>query len=215
MRALVAMTCALAVALTGAAPAEAGKPRKARAKCAKVVVKRTAKGKKVKVCRRKKPTRRTPARTQAAPVAPVAAPPLLAPATASSPAAAEPAPPAAPGDAPAQAPVPAAPACDPSNRLGVWAEDLDGRFIFTLTRTCVPAGLVRVQLVNRDLQPHNVFVEGVAPAAAPRKVVDDVDGSDPKRRTGDGQVELAPGSWRFFCAIEGHESMTATVTATG
>ena len=61
MRALIAVVCALAVALGAAAPADAGKPRKGRAKCAKVVVKRGAKAGR-KVCRKKRPARKAPAR---------------------------------------------------------------------------------------------------------------------------------------------------------
>lgn len=33
--------------------------------------------------------------------------------------------------------------------------------------------------------------------------------------TTNGDVVFTPGRWRLFCAIRGHESMTATVTASG
>jgi hypothetical protein len=218
MRRAIALLSALALVLTGAVPAEATHTRKGRPKCSKVV-KRDATGRKVmkKVCR--KPTRRASARRPAAKPGPTVAqrPTAVAPVRtiATSPPAAElqPAPggPDAPAAAPAGPPVGAAPACDPSPWLGTRAEDANGAFRLVLTRGCVPAGTVRVQLVNRDLQPHNVYVQGLEPAVAPRAVVGDVDGET----TGTGAVDLAPGRWRFYCAIEGHESMTGTVTATG
>lgn len=119
----------------------------------------------------------------AAPAAGSAPPPAAAPAT-----------PAAPA---------AAPACDPSPWLGAIAEDVGG-FRLRLTRSCVPAGRVLVNFVNRDLQPHNLYAEGIAPQAAPRRILGDVDGES----QADAAVQLAAGEWRIYCAIAGHEAMT-------
>ena len=229
LRRLPAALCALALLVAcGAAPAQAAPERKGRATCGKVVKKKAgakakakARSRKAKRCR--KPTRRT-TRPAAAPTTlpgPAAAPaPTVglpasdgAPAGPADVAPGEPAAPVAPSLVPAPEPAPApAPACDlTSPWLGVTAEDADGAFRLRLSRTCVPAGTVRVQLRNRDLQPHNLYAEGVAPAAPRRAVVADLDGE----QSTTAAVDLAAGTWRLLCTLPGHEGMTQTVTVQG
>jgi plastocyanin len=183
-----------------------------RRKTAKRVC-RTTRGKR-RVCtasrrRSARPKRRVPASRGVS--LPAGAPAAAAPGP--GPAAPAPAPPvgASPAAAP-QAPAPARP-CDPapSRWLGVFALDDNGVFLFRLSRVCVPAGPLSIDFQNRDLQPHNVWAEGVQPGAARRRVVDDVDGE----QSGVGSTVLAPGQWRLYCDVLGHESMSVVITAVG
>jgi len=198
VRRLAAALLALAVlAPAGEAPAARKKPREIV--CFKTTV--VKKGKKVrrKVCR---PRRAVKAKPKAAPV--VAPPPLAGPtAPLSTPA------PAAP-----QAPAAAAPApfvCESASMwLGATAEDPTGTGArLTLSRQCVRAGRVLVQLRNTDSQDHNLWAE--SPAGVRTEVVGDLAGLGP---AADGAVDVTPGAWRFYCDIWGHESMTRTLTVT-
>ena len=128
--------------------------------------------------------------------------------------------PVEPAGAPAEWPAPAAPpapppstppapACDPSPWLGAIAEDVGG-FRLRLTRTCVPAGTVLVQLRNNDLADHNLWAEGVAPVRAPRQLIGRTEGET----IADASTTLAEGRWRLYCSFEGHESMSRTLDVT-
>ena len=205
-RALVALCVAAAVLVTGAAPAadaEAAK-RKARKIC---VIKKQGRKAIRRPCRG--PVKKKPAVKRT--VAPAAAPAIGAPGLVP---AADPAGDGVPATVPGEgaavaggvAPATCVPAASPW--LGATAEDVGGVRL-RLSRTCVPAGTVLVQLRNVDEQPHNLYAEGIAPAAPPREVVGDIDAHVDAQ----GSVVLAKGSWRFFCAIPGHEAMAATVTA--
>ena len=114
-----------------------------------------------------------------------------------------------PAPAPAPAPVPPAPACDPSPWLGVIAEDAGG-FRLRLTRTCVPAGTVLFQFRNNDLADHNLWAEGVEPAAAARQVVD----ATPGETVATASAQLTAGRWRLYCSFDGHEAMSRLVDVT-
>ena len=164
------------------------KTRKARLKCVAAAAKRPAV---------KKPVVKKPV-----------TPPVVAPAFTEAPVSAPVIGPAPPD--PVLPPVAAAPVCDPSPWLLATAEDAGGVFRLRLSRSCVPAGKVLLNYVNRDAQPHNLWVEGVAPAAPARQVIDDVEGPG----SGTGSTELTAGTWRVFCAIEGHEAMTKTIEVT-
>jgi hypothetical protein len=131
------------------------------------------------------------------------APPLDGPPSASAPApSGEPT--APPSDAP-----PPAPACDSSPWLGVTAEDVDG-FRLRLSRKCVPAGTVLFQFRNTDASEHNLFAEGVAPAAPSRRVVEDTEGET----TVVASADLTAGQWRLYCSFPGHEAMSRLVDVT-
>jgi hypothetical protein len=152
-----------------------------------------------KVCRpRRKAAAKRPA--PAIPLAPPAAQPLAPPAATP----ATPAPPAATAPAVERAPL----CLDSSPWVGATAEDVAGVFRLTLSRACVRAGRVLVQLRNRDLQPHNVWA--VAAGRAPREVVADLD----PETTGQGAADLDAGDWTLYCAIPGHGSMTRALTVT-
>lgn len=148
--------------------------------------------------------------TPLAVVVPAGAPaPTPAPATTPAP----PPPPATdapvlPSGEPAPPPPPA-PLCDPSPWLGAIAEDADG-FRLRLTRTCVPAGTVLLQLRNRDLAEHNLWGEGVAPAAPKRQLVP----GTPGETVATASVTLTAGTWRLYCSLPGHEAMTRLVDVT-
>ncbi|MDQ3739449.1 MAG: hypothetical protein M3389_00770, partial [Actinomycetota bacterium] len=105
-------------------------------------------------------------------------------------------------------PAPTVP-CDPSPWLGVIAEDVGG-FRFRLTRTCVPAGTVVFQFRNRDLSDHNLWAEGVAPAAAERRIVADTPGETVE----EASAQLTAGTWRLYCSLPGHEAMSRLVDVT-
>jgi hypothetical protein len=107
-------------------------------------------------------------------------------------------------------PAPVVPPCDPSPWLLATAEDGGGFFRLRLSRSCVPAGRVLLNYVNKDAQPHNLWLEGVAPAVPGREVIDDVEGPG----SASGSAQLAAGTWRLYCAIDGHEAMTKTIEVT-
>jgi hypothetical protein len=101
--------------------------------------------------------------------------------------------------------VPAAPVCTagPSPWLGAIAEDVGG-FRLRLTRTCMRAGRVLIDFQNRDLQPHNLYAEGIEPKVAAKRIAADLDGDESL----EAETELSAGQWRVYCAIDGHEAMT-------
>ncbi len=140
------------------------------------------------------------ARLDAAPLAPAveAAPPAEEPAT-GAPVTPAPPPPA----------TTAAPLCDPSPWIGVTAEDVGG-FRLRTTRSCVPAGTVLFNFRNNDLSTHNLWAEGVTPAAAKRRVIDDTDGETVVT----GSAQLSAGAWRLYCSLPGHEAMSRLVDVT-
>lgn len=220
---LVAAVPAQAKPVRSATDAGAGWAKRAGSGCA---AKGAAKGAKARrsaarrrsACRSTSPLRRRgrPAAPRSvaapAPASPVAAP-VTAPAAAplGAPLEAAPAPAPSPlGAAPSPPPAPTAPACDPSPWLGVVAEDAGGAFRFRLTRTCVPAGTVLFQFRNTDLADHNLWAEGVAPAAPERQIVE----TTPGETVVTASATLAAGQWRLFCAIAGHEAMSRLVDVT-
>ena len=165
-----------------------------------------------KVCRPRRATaKKVAARPRVPlPVAELAPPPDL-------PTAGGPAPsPAAPATPPGSATRPSSPTapqpdCGTSPWVGLTAEDVDGVFRLTGRRTCVPGPSVAFQLRNTDAQAHNLYAEGVSPVAARRAVV----ASAEPDQTVETTTTLTAGEWRLFCDIEGHETMSRTLTVTG
>jgi len=103
------------------------------------------------------------------------------------------------------------PDCGTSPWVAYTAEDVDGVFRFNGKRTCAPGPEVLFQVNNRDAQDHNLYAEGVSPAAARRAIFAKVEPGE----VAEGSATLAAGEWRLLCTIEGHESMTRTLTVTG
>lgn len=200
---LVVAGFALLVALAPSADA-AKRTNRVEVVCFKKTVFSKPARKKVRrtVCRpRRKAVKAAPTPAPFTP-APVLTPPPPAP----IPAASEPAPvqpPAAP------APTAACVAQD-TEWLMVRAYDVDQQFKLAFSRTCLKAGRTIVQYKNEDAQPHNLFVEGVAPAAPRKAVVGNAEGETMEQ----ADVQLSAGTWRFFCDIEGHETMSRTLTVT-
>jgi plastocyanin len=144
---------------------------------------------------------------------------LPAPRRPATPRPATPATSAGPGPAPAPAPaggfsVEGASASGPSPvaepggvpvpttaNLGVTARE----FSLVLSRRSVPAGPVRVQLVNRGEDPHDLAIAGALaiPQVGPGL-------------TATGTTALAPGTYALVCTLEGHAEagMRATLTVT-
>jgi plastocyanin len=121
-----------------------------------------------------------------------------------------PSPSGAPAPAPG-APAPAPSCADRSPWLGVTAEDRNGVFRLAVSRTCVPAGQVLVQFINADLSEHNLYAEGTSPKRTRRVVVGDTPG---ETEADTAKIDLTEGTWRLLCAIDGHESMTRTLSVT-
>jgi len=200
----VSATFAALVLLVAGAPAEAAKKPRKRAQV--VCFKKAGK----KVCRKRRVVRKA-----ATPQPAVLPPAVSAPAAAvesvpapSAPAPAVTAPVAAPAD---PAPLVPAPDCGTSPWVGYTAADVDGVFKLIGRRTCVPGPTVLFQLVNRDAQEHNLYAEGISPAAPKRAIVATVDPA----QTVEVSATLPAGEWRLFCDIEGHGTMSRTLTVTG
>ena len=190
-----------AAAVVFGAPAEAAK-KPAKRKQEIVCFKKSGK----KVCRpRRKPAKPTPyvprvPLAQLTESAPQPAAPQADPG-ASSPI--NPTTPANQAAIPVQAPPPECASTSPW--VGYTAEDVDGVFRLTGKRTCVPGPNVMFQLRNIDAQEHNLHLEGQG------EVIGDVEPGATK----EAGATLAAGSYRLFCAIEGHETMSRTLTVTG
>ena len=204
---------ALAAFAVGAATAP-GLAAPAAKKREIVCCKKTAQAKDGRTVRRRvcRPRRRAVPRPAASLAAPTPAPQAAAP--------------AAPGPVPAPATPGAAagpsadvigdvvltgpPLCgDDSPWVSFTADDplgVGGR-LWTI-KPCARAGRLLVQLRNLDAQDHNVWVDG--PGTPARVVVADLEAG----QTGQGQVDVTPGDWRFFCAIPGHTAMSRTLAVT-
>jgi len=135
--------------------------------------------------------------------APVAAP-VPAPLGSSLPPSAGPRPPAvaAPGTSPA---APAAPAPAPLARaVSVRSRE----FSFTLSRPLVGAGLVSIELNNSIAEdPHDLTLAGSDGSDAPRRLADAAAGE-----IVGAEAELAPGAYRLFCSLPGHEELGMRAT---
>ena len=75
----------------------------------------------------------------------------------------------------------------------------------------MPGPAVVFQLRNRDAQAHNLYAEGTAPAAPARAVIANVEPGE----VAEASATLAAGDWKLFCALDGHGSMTPTLTVRG
>ncbi len=91
-----------------------------------------------------------------------------------------------------------------ASTLGVEARDIDG-FLLRLTRTAVPAGNLTIFFRNHDSSKHNLWI--APPAGSSMQISDDVGEGAGATKT----VPVTPGSWRLYCALEGHSSMTRSL----
>jgi hypothetical protein len=101
-------------------------------------------------------------------------------------------------------PVPPLTCTEPSSNLGVTARDTTGSS-FTLSRSCVTAGAVTVQLNNQGEDPHNVFLRPIGgpdpgysiPAGPPYEL-------GPLSQD-EGTFSLSAGEWYLWCDLLLHE----------
>jgi hypothetical protein len=187
VKAVASLVLALVVAVGPAAQARTGHPPGHSVKC-----KATKKGhpKRKKRCKRER--RGAPHTTR--PPRPAGG---RAPVT-------PPAPPTPAPDPPAVNPAPP----PPKARLAVVAHE----WSLVLSRTALPAGVAIVELQNFGEDAHNLRIERVDHSGAATNV--------PLAEAGErksSQVTLAPGAYKLYCTLAGHEAlgMRASLTVGG
>ena len=112
-----------------------------------------------------------------------------------------------PGVAPGPDVVAPAPAAAPvASTLGVDAYDF-GTFVLRMTRTAVPAGSLTIYFRNHDSSDHNLWIEGPG-LGAPLLVSEAVGENGGATRT----LPVVAGSWRLYCSLPGHDTMSRTLT---
>jgi hypothetical protein len=90
-----------------------------------------------------------------------------------------------------------------NSTLGVEAHDF-GTFALRLTKTAVPTGNLTIFFRNHDASEHNLWIAPPHAGAQPLQISDAVGQGGGATKT----IAVTPGSWRLFCSIEGHSSMT-------
>ena len=85
-------------------------------------------------------------------------------------------------------------------------------FSIVPSRTTLAAGTVAVELDNRGQDPHNLRIERADTTGNPFDFAVAQPGSVSSRR-----LDLAPGTWKLYCTLAGHEAagMHALITVTG
>lgn len=118
-------------------------------------------------------------------------------------------------------PVPPPPGCaEPSSSLGVTARDDMAQPRFTLSRSCVTAGTVSVQLQNQGEDPHDLRLRPAGAAStAPVHLVPDEDPYELPAWSGMGapptdsaSVALTAGDWYLWCDLLLHEQQGMNAT---
>jgi hypothetical protein len=108
---------------------------------------------------------------------------------------------------------PPASCAEPASALGVIARDSAG-FEFTLSRPCVSAGSVAVELDNRGEDAHALALRPAGPPAPPAHRVPGPYPAEvePGLQAG-ADLELSAGDWYLWCDLPGHEQagMNATL----
>lgn len=109
-------------------------------------------------------------------------------------------------------PRPAAPACDESaSNLGVIARDLTG-FTFTLSRPCVSAGVVSVQLNNQGDDAHALALRPAGSGAAVYRLPGPHPSELEPGTQVSGDLQLSAGDWYLWCDLPLHEEQGMNVT---
>lgn len=113
-----------------------------------------------------------------------------------------------PGDPPPPLPPPPPPPSGSGRSLQVTSDDADPDAMkLVLSRTTVLAGTVKITFNNAFAQdPHNLVLEGPGEPV----IFDEL----PEGEVAVRSPKLAKGSWKVYCALEGHEAkgMRATLT---
>lgn len=91
-----------------------------------------------------------------------------------------------------------------ASSVGAEAHDF-GTFVLRLTRTAVPAGELTIYFRNYDIADHNLWLDPPpATSGAPVIISEAVGENGGATRT----VPVTPGTWRLYCSLLGHGSMT-------
>jgi len=112
-----------------------------------------------------------------------------------------------PAPAPGTGTPPAGPGSpSPGVASSVGAEAYDfGTFVLRLTRTAVPAGDLTIYFRNHDISDHNLWLDAPpSVGGAPLMISEAVGENGGATKT----VAVTPGTWRLYCSLLGHDSMT-------
>ena len=102
------------------------------------------------------------------------------------------------------APPPVTPPPGVPSTVGAQAYDF-GSFVLRLTRTSVPAGNLTIYFHNYDIAEHNLWIEPPAATGRPAQIVSEAVG---EHGGATKTVPVTVGTWRLYCSLTGHESMT-------
>ena len=105
------------------------------------------------------------------------------------------------------APGPTDPTTPVASTIGAEAYDF-GSFSLRLTKPSVPAGTLTIYFRNYDVSDHNLWVQPPPAVGAPTQISEAVGEGGGTTKT----VAVTPGTWRFYCSLLGHESMTRDLT---
>ena len=94
-----------------------------------------------------------------------------------------------------------------ASTIGAEAYDF-GSFVLRLTKTSVPAGNLTIYFRNYDVSDHNLWVQRPRPSGVPTQISEAVGEGGGATKT----VAVTAGTWRFYCSLHGHESMTRDLT---
>lgn len=111
-------------------------------------------------------------------------------------------------------PVPQPPGCaQPSSTVGVTAYDVTGTR-YVLSRPCVDAGLVNVELRNQGEDPHNLYLRPASGFDPVYSIPEDAPFELEPLGVEDRTVPLSAGQWYLWCSLLTHEpdGMNATLT---
>jgi hypothetical protein len=111
-------------------------------------------------------------------------------------------------------PTPPPPGCAvPSSNLGVTAHDVTGTR-YALSRPCVSAGQVNVELRNQGEDPHNLFIRPVGAFDPVYSIPEDEPFELAPMGVQDRTLSLSAGQWYLWCSLLSHEldGMNATLT---
>jgi hypothetical protein len=112
-------------------------------------------------------------------------------------------------------PPPATPCPEPSSTLGVTARDSGGLPRYTLSRPCVTAGGVSVELNNQGEDPHHVFLRPLGTSEgdpAVKRLPDTAPFEVPPGMQASATFSLAPGTWYLWCDLLLHEQQGMSAT---
>jgi plastocyanin len=90
-----------------------------------------------------------------------------------------------------------------ASTVGADAYDF-GTFVLRLTRTAVPAGDLTIYFRNHDSSEHNLWLDPPEDGAPSVKISGEVPQDGGATKT----VAVTTGTWRLYCSLAGHGTMT-------